>query len=308
MRPRLALAALLFLTTPLAAQAPRVATTPARPVRGQLFTVTVGVADSARLEGEVAGEPLHFRRAAATATKQASETAGGTKAAVAKGASDSRYVAIAAAPIDGPDTLPLRVVVRRAAGRPDTVVVALRTTPGNYRTETLRVAPEFGREPDSALAKRIADENAKARAVGVASHETPRLWRGAWLLPRPGRVTSGFGTARTFNGAVQSRHMGVDFAGATGAPIRSANRGVVALVADFYLAGRAVYVDHGDGLVTGYFHMSRVDVARGDTVARGQVIGRVGHSGRVTGPHLHWVMRYGGVTVDPRSVMSIQPR
>ena len=300
MSSRLACAlAFLLFASPLAAQSPRVITTPARPVRGQLFTVTVRVPDSARVEGAVAGEPLHFRRVADAAVKPTGAKRTGVKApARARGI---RYDAIAAAPIDGPDTLSLRVVARG-----DTVTVPLRTAPGNYRTETLRVAPEFGREPDSALAKRIADEGAKARAIGVAAHDTPRLWRSAWLLPRPGRVTSGFGTARTFNGAVQTRHMGVDFAGATGAPIRVANRGVVALVADFYLAGRAVYVDHGDGLVTGYFHMSRADVAQGDTVARGQIIGRVGHSGRVTGPHLHWVMRYGGVTVDPRSVMTLK--
>jgi murein DD-endopeptidase MepM/ murein hydrolase activator NlpD len=298
---RLAFLLPFFLTAPLAAQSPRVTTTPARPIRGQLFTVTVDVADSARVEGEVAGEPLHFR--SGTAKSPSAKTAS-AKSASAK-VTGRRYVAIGAAPIDGPDTLSLRVVMNGGKARPDTIVVALRTAPGNYKTETLRVAPEFGREPDSALAKRIADENAKARAIAVASHDTPRLWRGTWELPRPGRVTSGFGTARTFNGAVQSRHMGVDFAGATGAPIRAANRGVVALVADFYLAGRAVYVDHGDGLVTGYFHMSRTDVARGDTVARGQIIGRVGHSGRVTGPHLHWVMRYGGISVDPRSVLEV---
>ena len=74
---------------------------------------------------------------------------------------------------------------------------------------------------------------------------------------------------------------------------------MVALVANFYLAGHAVYLDHGGGLVTGYFHLSRVDVAAGDTVAAGQIIGAVGRSGRATGPHLHWIARYGGITVDP---------
>jgi murein DD-endopeptidase MepM/ murein hydrolase activator NlpD len=79
----------------------------------------------------------------------------------------------------------------------------------------------------------------------------------------------------------------------------------VALVADFYLAGQAVYLDHGDGLVTGYFHLSRVAAAQGDTVAAGQVIGEVGRSGRVTGPHLHWIARYGTITVDPMSLVRL---
>jgi murein DD-endopeptidase MepM/ murein hydrolase activator NlpD len=265
--------------------------------RGRLLTVTVragdGSTDGGELAGTLSGEPLHFIRAG----------------------DGGRWSAIGAVPIDAPDTLPLTVVVARRAGgsggsggvrAADTLVVAVPVAAGSYRTEVLRVAPEFGREPDSALAARIDRENAQARALGVAAHATPRLWRSPFVLPRPGRVTSGFGTARTFNGAVQSRHMGVDFAGAVGAPVRAAGRGVVALVADFYLAGTAVYVDHGGGLVTGYFHLSRADVARGDTVERSQVIGRVGRTGRVTGPHLHWVMRYGAVSLDPRSVLGIE--
>ena len=99
--------------------------------------------------------------------------------------------------------------------------------------------------------------------------------------------------------------MGVDFAGKKGAPVRAANRGVVALVGDFYLGGKVVYIDHGAGLVTGYFHLSRAAVAEGDTVARGQMIGRVGATGRVTGPHLHWIARYGAVTVDPMTLLTL---
>jgi murein DD-endopeptidase MepM/ murein hydrolase activator NlpD len=79
----------------------------------------------------------------------------------------------------------------------------------------------------------------------------------------------------------------------------------VALVADFYLAGRAVYLDHGAGLVTGYFHLSQAAVAEGDTVAAGQRIGAVGRTGRVTGPHLHWIMRYGTISVDPMTLVEL---
>jgi murein DD-endopeptidase MepM/ murein hydrolase activator NlpD len=104
---------------------------------------------------------------------------------------------------------------------------------------------------------------------------------------------------------VTSRHLGTDFAGATGTPVKAAGRAVVALVAHFYLAGRAVYLDHGGGLVTGYFHLSRVSVAAGDTVAAGAVIGAVGRSGRATGPHLHWIARYGAITVDPMSLFAL---
>jgi murein DD-endopeptidase MepM/ murein hydrolase activator NlpD len=108
-----------------------------------------------------------------------------------------------------------------------------------------------------------------------------------------------------YNGEVQSRHLGTDFAGAIGAPVRAPAQGVVALVADFYLAGRAVYIDHGAGLVTAYFHLSKALVREGDTVVAGQRIGLVGRSGRVTGPHLHWVARYGAISVDPMSLLNL---
>ena len=124
-------------------------------------------------------------------------------------------------------------------------------------------------------------------------------------MPRSSRITSRFGAAREFNGEITSRHLGTDFAGQVGAPVRAPARGVVALVADFYLAGHALYLDHGGGLVTGYFHLSRTLVAPGDTVLPGQPVGEVGRSGRVTGPHLHWIARYGAINVDPMSLVEL---
>lgn len=124
------------------------------------------------------------------------------------------------------------------------------------------------------------------------------------MRPRAATVTSRFGTGRMFNGTMSSRHLGVDFRGGVGSPVYAANRGVVALVGDFFLAGNVVYVDHGGGVVTAYFHLSKTLVAAGDTVRRGQEIGLVGATGRVTGPHLHWSARYGTVTVNPLDLIS----
>ena len=129
----------------------------------------------------------------------------------------------------------------------------------------------------------------------------------AFLPPRSSVVTSPFGTGRVFNGAVTSRHLGIDFRGAVGDTIKAANRGVVALVDTFFLAGTVVYIDHGAGVVTGYFHMSKPLVVKGDTVARGQVIGLVGQTGRVTGPHTHWSARYGAITVNPGDLLTLDP-
>lgn len=143
-----------------------------------------------------------------------------------------------------------------------------------------------------------------AARVSRRAHETPKLWDEV-IFPRESRVTSPFGTGREFNGQVQSRHTGVDLAGAIGAPVHVAADGIVALVDSFHLAGNVVYVNHGAGLVTGYFHLSEALVAEGDEVSAGDVIARVGATGRVTGPHLHWLVRYGSVSIDGMSLLRL---
>jgi murein DD-endopeptidase MepM/ murein hydrolase activator NlpD len=97
--------------------------------------------------------------------------------------------------------------------------------------------------------------------------------------------------------------MGLDLQGYQGDTVFAAARGVVALVEPFLLAGNIVYLNHGGGLLSGYFHLSEQLVAQGDTVEAGTPIGRVGATGRVTGPHLHWVVRIGTTSVDPRSLL-----
>jgi murein DD-endopeptidase MepM/ murein hydrolase activator NlpD len=238
-------------------------------------------AGSSIVAGEAAGEPIHF------------ESNG-----------DSGFRALVGVPIEAGDSFRISLLFQRG-DRTDTVLTALPLRRGNYRNEVLAVPPAFVK-PDSAAAARIQSEIAKSREVSRESQERPRIWSGPFRLPRNSRITSPFGTARVFNGEVQSRHLGTDFAGAVGAPVHAAGRGVVALVADFYLAGRAIYIDHGGGLVTAYFHLSRLDVRQGQKVAAGQRIGGVGRTGRVTGPHLHWVARYGTISVDPMSLLQLE--
>jgi murein DD-endopeptidase MepM/ murein hydrolase activator NlpD len=231
------------------------------------------------LTGEAAGEPIHFQR------------------------SDSGFKALMGIPVDFGDSLPLTVFLQ-LGDRIDTVMASVAVRKGGYPSEVLAVPPAFVR-PDRAAAARIRAELARSRQVSRQSQERPQLWRGPFQLPRPTRITSPFGTARVYNGELQSRHLGTDFAGAIGAPVQAAGRGVVAMVANFYLAGRAVYIDHGGGVVTAYFHLSRAYVSEADTVVAGQRIGAVGQSGRVTGPHLHWVARYGAISVDPMSLLQL---
>jgi murein DD-endopeptidase MepM/ murein hydrolase activator NlpD len=123
------------------------------------------------------------------------------------------------------------------------------------------------------------------------------------VLPRNSQVTSGFGDGRVFNGRLASRHLGLDLRGFTGDTVVAAARGVVAITERFLLAGNVVYLNHGAGVLSAYFHLSEQLVEVGDTVEAGDPVGRVGATGRVTGPHLHWVVRYGRTSVDPRSLV-----
>jgi hypothetical protein len=283
------------------AQQPRLTITPSRPGGGTLTRLTIdriaGHADSVvSVVGEMAGEPLHFLDAG-----------------------KDKLQALGAIPVEVSDSVIANVVMAHASGKSDTLRLKLSyphqappppplgsrgRAPGARR---LRVDPRFTARPDSATEARVEHENELAREVGRKAQDTPALWQAAFTRPRSAKVTSKFGSGRVFNGRVSSSHLGVDYRGALGDPIYAANRGVVALVDTFFLAGNVVYVNHGDGLVTGYFHMSEAEVAVGDTVEKGQEIGRVGATGRVTGPHLHWSARFGALTINPADLLALGP-
>ncbi len=137
-----------------------------------------------------------------------------------------------------------------------------------------------------------------------------KLWRGPFVRPNAGPLTTGYGVRRYYNGvfAKDYFHRGVDYAGATGSPVLAAGRGQVALVGrekDGYLIhGNTIGLDHGQGVLTIYLHLSQIRVNQGDIVEAGQVIGAVGNTGASTGPHLHWGLYVAGQSVDPRSWLS----
>ena len=268
--------------------------TPRRPDLGSLvllsFRRSNPASDSIQsVTGWMAGEPLHFH----------SDSLGTERA-------------FGAVPLEASDSVMTRVILHLTSGAADTlrswIAVPHHAPPGGSRTASkrrLRVSKVFTAKPDSLTEARIERDNEKARAVGRNAHLTPELWTEPFVRPRTSRITSTFGSGRLFNGRLSSSHGGVDFAGQLGDPVKAANRGVVALVDNFFLAGNVVYVNHGGGIVTGYFHLTQATVAVGDTVERGQEIGIVGATGRVTGPHLHWSARYGEHTVDPMGLIEL---
>ena len=281
----------LLLSGALSAQTARLTAAPTQPEPGAIVRLSLTAPASGgdpvvAVRGALAGEPLHYIHL-----------------------TGAKWHAIGGVPVDTEGTLVANAVLERASGKTETVRVrfTLPKIPPPV-AQPLAVDSAFTKPLDAATTARIAQENARAREVGRRAHDSPPMWTAAFLKPRTSVITSEFGSGRLFNGALTTRHLGVDFRGAVGEPVRAANRGVVALVDNFFLAGNVVYIDHGAGVVTAYFHLSKTLVAKGDTVKRGQVIGLVGNTGRVTGPHLHWAARYGAITVNPLDLLSIDSR
>jgi murein DD-endopeptidase MepM/ murein hydrolase activator NlpD len=151
---------------------------------------------------------------------------------------------------------------------------------------------------------RIQKESETVRAIfDVVSSE--RYWAGPFGLPVPGPPISEFGKRSVYNGQPRSPHAGTDFAGATGTPVKAPNAGRVVLAASLYYSGNTIILDHGQGLYSYFGHLSAFSAREGDMVAAGDVVGRVGATGLVTGPHLHWSVRLAGTRVDPLSLVDV---
>jgi murein DD-endopeptidase MepM/ murein hydrolase activator NlpD len=172
-----------------------------------------------------------------------------------------------------------------------------------FETRTLRVSPEFVNPPASMM-ERIANDARRVReAYGQSASE--RLWQAPFIRPVDDPVSSQFGRRSILNGQARSPHTGTDFASVTGTPIKAPNAGRIALADDLYFTGTTVIIDHGLGLLSMFAHLSKLEVREGDRVTAGQIVGRVGASGRVTGPHLHWGLRVSDARVDPLSALEV---
>ncbi len=170
-------------------------------------------------------------------------------------------------------------------------------TPHRYREQHLTVKPAFV-NPDPETLERIARERELISAAIAHFSESPP--RSLQLQPPiPGKRSDSFGSRRFFNGEPRSPHRGMDLSGARGTPIRAPLDGTVILAGDFYFTGNAVFLDHGAGLVSLYAHLDEAAVAVGDRVAAGDLLGTVGATGRVTGPHLHFAIYLNATPVDP---------
>ena len=167
----------------------------------------------------------------------------------------------------------------------------------NYPEQRLTIKNKRQVDPDPDDLARIEREQAVTAEV-KKRFSTPEP-QTEFQLPASGPLSSRFGLRRIFNGQPRNPHAGLDIAVGSGAPIRSPAAGVVANTGDYFFNGNTVFVDHGQGLITAYMHMSRIDVRAGQAVRQGEVLGAVGATGRVTGPHLHWAVILNNTPVDP---------
>jgi len=172
-----------------------------------------------------------------------------------------------------------------------------------YMTIALRVARKYT-EPNARTIERIHEEQILKKEV-FAQMSPVRRWDGSFVAPIVSIVTEPFGTARTFNGTVQSVHQGLDYRAEPGTPAAAMNSGTVLLARDLFFEGNTVVIDHGQGLLTLYMHLSAIDVKKGDQVERGQVVGRTGATGRVNAPHLHVAVRWQGAYLDPARLFKL---
>lgn len=271
--------ACLFAVVPLVAQAPPVRVSIAARAQqpGELVVVSIA--------GVAADAPVHVK------------AFGHEVPAFAAG--DGEWRALVGIDLD---VAPRKYAVAVDAGAQH-VVEELLVKPRVFRTRRLTVDEAFVTPPPSE-AERIAREAKLLEHVWNSS--TPeRLWTVPFVRPVPQPANSAFGTRSIFNGKPRNAHGGADFLSPAGTPIHAPNAGAVAVARNLYFSGNTVVIDHGAGLFSMLAHLSAIDVAEGGHVGVGELVGRVGATGRVTGPHLHWAVRAAGARVDPLSLLAV---
>ena len=276
--------------TPMHAQAPAVSLTPAVVEAGSPELIRVDVpADTTtdttgdtKIEGEWLGQKLAFFW------------------------SRDRHAWYALAGVDvegppGPSNLGIRAVSKNSSATDLSRSIDIHEA--HYRTGTLTVSPKFVQPPAEESARIKAEIELKAKVFAASAPEP--LWSGDFRAPVHAPPTDSFGTRRTFNGQLASVHKGMDFRAPTGTVVRAGNSGVVVLARPLYFEGNCVVIDHGLGLYTISMHLSRIDVHEGQHVSLGERVGLSGATGRVTGPHLHWAVRWQNAYLDPAKLLQM---
>lgn len=207
---------------------------------------------------------------------------------------DNTWVAVVGIPLAsavGEQTLEVEV-----PGQPTRIAFAIQDK--QYRTQHLKVPNQRHVEPAPDDLKRIETDQARTEAA-LSRYSEMGMLDFDLIVPVPGKRSDSFGSRRVFNGQPRNPHAGMDIPAPKGTPIKSPANGEVVDTGDFFFNGNTVFIDHGYGLVTLYCHLDSIGVKPGQRVRKGEVIGKVGATGRVTGPHLHWGVSLNRAMVDP---------
>jgi murein DD-endopeptidase MepM/ murein hydrolase activator NlpD len=204
---------------------------------------------------------------------------------------------------ESPGDKDVELVVAGPDGKVARYVFTLLVLPKEFPVQKITL-PESKVSPGKTDLTRHRREQRAVKEAYARLRREP-LWRGTFERPVPGKVISPFGLRRLLNGKPRSSHSGLDLRVPQGDPVAASAGGVVILTGDHFFSGRSVYIDHGMGIVTMYFHLSEIRVEPGEVVEAGQTIGLAGSTGRSTGPHLHWGARVHDCMVDPLALLKL---
>jgi murein DD-endopeptidase MepM/ murein hydrolase activator NlpD len=220
-------------------------------------------------------------------------------------ASGSSWYGIAGVSVEtSPGMYDLRLTETFANGRTAQILKKIRLARAVYPKITVRVAKQYTEPSPQQLTEVAANKDLKQKVFSVAS--TQRLWSGPFVPPAVAPISDVFGTERVFNQEVQSRHQGLDYAVPSGTPVHAVNSGVVVLARPMFFEGNCIVIDHGQGLLSLYLHLSEFKVKEGEKVDSGQLIALSGGTGRASGAHLHLAIRWQGIYLNPAILLKIQ--
>ena len=217
---------------------------------------------------------------------------------------EGSFYALAGVDLDTrPGTYTLTVKALGPEGKSETAAVKVKVRDASFPRQKLDLPPAQA-FPDSAAQARIKRED-RLRNRSWSSWAPGAFWTGPFSAPIQGEMDR-FGSRRVINGVPRSPHTGADISAPEGTPVLAPQAGKVLLTGEFFFTGNSIYLDHGLGLIGMFFHLSRIDVAAGQIVEKGQVIGAVGQTGRATGLHLHWGVRWRNTRINPQSLLELK--
>jgi murein DD-endopeptidase MepM/ murein hydrolase activator NlpD len=190
-----------------------------------------------------------------------------------------------------------------ARGNTSQMTVNLTVSKKNFPVQRLTLPSDMVFLSEESLARAKREKQLVHRLWDMPIME--KKWKKAFIMPVQGTLLSPFGVRRIINNTPRSPHTGIDLRAKAGTPVLASSDGGVAMTSDLFFAGKAVFLDHGTGIISMYFHLSEIHVKEGERVNQGQVIGRVGQTGRASGPHLHWGVRIYGNRIDPLSLVHV---